>query len=101
MIEMPAAELEKLALDTARELAGPDVIEQVEIQSVIDLYDRPAYHFTFLMNKERVTDGIGLFRTRFRQNLREKLEARGDGHLPLIRTLERADWERRGVAPIY
>lgn len=101
MIKTPTAELEKLARDAAREIAGPHAVEQLEIENVIDLDDRPAYHFTFLVNKDRVGVHPGLFRVDLALKLLDELTARGDEHRPLIRFLDRRDWEKRGSARLY
>jgi len=42
MIQTPTAELEKLAQDAAREIASPEAFEQVEVETVTDLDDRPS-----------------------------------------------------------
>ncbi len=98
---MSIADVESLARDAARDIAGSDVFKQVELETVVDLDDRPAYHFTVLINPERAKLRPGPVRTRLSQKLREELEARGDEHRPLLRMLDRADWEKRGSARLY
>jgi hypothetical protein len=72
--------LEKLARDAALEIAGPDAFEQVEVETGVDLDDRPAYQFTFLINQALATQRAGQVRIR-----------RGE-HRPLIRILSNSDW---------
>jgi hypothetical protein len=101
MIQTSTADLEQLARDAAREIAGPEALEQVEVETVTDLDDRPAYHFTFLLNPERVEQHAGLTKIRLGLRLLDDLTARGDEHRPLIRILDRTDWEKRGSARLY
>lgn len=101
MIQMSEAELEKLAREAALDIAGPEAFEQVEIETVVDLDDRPAYYFTFLINQDRARQRPGMVRTRLSQRLRDELEARGDEHRPLLRMLDRSDWDKRGSAKLY
>jgi len=101
MIQTSTTDLEKLAQDAAREIAGPEAFEQVEVETVTDLDDRPAYHFTFLLNPERVRQHAGLVRIDLGLKLLDDLTARGDEHRPLTRILDRTDWEKRGSARLY
>jgi hypothetical protein len=101
MIQTSTADLEKLAQDAAREIAGPEAFEQVEIEPGLDLDDRPIYHFTFLINQERAKQRAGMVRILLSRRLREELEARGDEHLPALRMLDRTDWEKRGSARFF
>jgi hypothetical protein len=70
MIETGIPELETLARDAAREIAGPEAVDAVEIETGIDLDDRPIYHFTFLIDQEHARQGIGMVWTRLSQKLR-------------------------------
>jgi len=56
MIQTPTADFEKLARDE------PDAVEQVKVETVVDLDDRPADHFAFLVNQDLATQRTGLFR---------------------------------------
>jgi hypothetical protein len=101
MIQGYEADLKKLARDAAVDIAGPEAFEQVEVETVVDLDDRPAYYFIFLIDQERAWQRPGMVRTRLSQRLREELEARGDEHRPLLRMLDRSDWDKRGSARLY
>jgi hypothetical protein len=100
MIQTSITDLEKLAEDVAREVAGPEAFRAVEVESGWDVDDRPAYHFTFLIDQDRATQRPGIVRLRLRQKLRDELEALGDEHQPLLRMLDRIDWEKRGSARV-
>jgi hypothetical protein len=91
-------ELNTLARAAAEQVAGPGAIEQIEIESGVDFDDRPAYHFSFLIDQKRATNRLGLIMIRLRQRLGDDLAARGDTHIPIIRILDREDWGRRGNA---
>jgi hypothetical protein len=95
MIPTSIGELEKLAGDAAREIAGPEAFGGVEVEPGVDFDYRPVYHFTFLINQERANLRAGLVRLRLRQRLQQVLEARGDEHHPALEMLDRTDWEKR------
>jgi hypothetical protein len=92
------AELETIALDTARELAGADAVERVEVTATADSYDRPAYQFAFLIDLARMTGDLGVVRLNLRVRLGDELDARGDEHRVLLQTLDHHDWPRRANA---
>jgi hypothetical protein len=98
MIDTPSEELKKLGLDAAQAAAGADAVEQVEVFPGEDSLDRPAYFFSFLIDQKRAAERPGLVRIRLTQALRDGLAARGDEHYPIIRILDRADWDRRARA---
>jgi hypothetical protein len=95
MSEVLAPDLEKLALDAARQVAGTDSVEGVEVFSDEDDMGRPAYRFVFLINQERAKLSPGLVRIRLIQHLLDDLITRGDDHMPMIEILDRTDWHRR------
>lgn len=93
------SELEALGLDAARSVAGEDWVEQVEVVSATDSWNRPAYTFSLLVCPERLPEHLGLTRIRLRQALGDALAARGDEGIPLIRLLRPEEWSRRTLAP--
>jgi hypothetical protein len=98
MIQDTVENLERLGLDAVREIAGPDAVEQVEVVVGVDYFERAAYDFSFLINPDRLRQGIGLVLIRLGQKLQDELIARGDEHHPIIHLLDRADWPRRASA---
>ena len=101
MIETATDELETLARDAAREIAGPGACERVEVAPIIDLQDRPADHFTFLINPDRFIGNPGMAMIDLALRLGDELAARGDDHRPVTRFLGKSDWENRGNAGQY
>jgi hypothetical protein len=93
---LSVAELEKLGLEAAERVAG--AVEEVEVEAGEDDLGRPAYFFSFLVDQASARQRAGLVRIRLMQSLRDALAARGDGCHPVIRILDRADWERRSLA---
>lgn len=79
----------------ALDIAGPEAVEQIEVTPGEDAFDRPAYHFSFLVNPERTTQRPGLILIHLTRRLLEDLEARGDHHRPTVTLLNRADWDKR------
>jgi hypothetical protein len=88
-----AADLQALGRDAARDVAGEESVEGVEVTIGEGVSDRPAYQFTFLINQSR--ERPGLVRIRLGQKLKDALAARGDEHYPMLRILNRADWDKR------
>jgi hypothetical protein len=97
MIQTLTADLEKLAQDAAREIAGPEAFEQVEVDTVTGLDDQAADRFTFLINPNRVIQHTGLAKIRLGLRLLDDLTTRGNDHRPPLRPLDR---EKRGSAKI-
>lgn len=93
-----AANLERLGLQTARELGGDDSVEQVEVLSTVDIDQRPAYHFALLVDLSRFKQRPGLVRIRLGQKLTGELRARGDDHEVILQMVDKADWHRRANA---
>ena len=87
--------LEQLVFDAAEVIAGPGVVEQVAVRPAFDSEDRPAYHVTLLVNRERVSMGMGKFRGELRLRISDELAARHDEHQLLTEFLNRRDWEKR------
>jgi len=92
---MYTTELEDLALAAAEQVAGSGAVEQVEVRSGPGDDDRPAYHFSFLIDHQRAETRLGLIMIRLSQKLGDDLDARGDPHFPIIRLFNREDWGRR------
>jgi hypothetical protein len=90
-------ELKKLGLEAAERAAGEGAVEEVEVEAGEDDFDRPIYRFSFLIQQDRARDRAGLVRIRLIQSLQDALESRGDGRYPVVRILDRVDWERRAV----
>jgi hypothetical protein len=98
MVQDTVDNLEKLGLDAAREVAGPDAVELVEVVVGADYFERAAYDFSFLIDPDRLRQRIGLVLIRLSLKLRDELFARGDEHHPIIHLLDRTDWPRRASA---
>jgi hypothetical protein len=94
-MDIVGAELERLGLEAARLVAGEDAVEQVEVVSGEDSSDRPVYYFSFLIDEQRTQQRPGLVRIRLLQRLLDELSARGDEHRPMVKMLNRTDWEHR------
>lgn len=90
---MPA--IRELGLEAAREIAGPNAVDDVQVVEELDAEGSPAYRFDFLIDPAYIQLRPGLVRIRLGQRLRRDLTARGDAHRPLLRMLDRADWSRR------
>ena len=98
MSQETADPLEKLALDAAEDVAGKGSVEQVEIVSGEEASGRPILHFSFLIDQGRARQRAGLVRTRLVQRLRDDPIAQGYGQYPIVRILNRTDWDRRANA---
>ncbi len=94
MDETNARELEAMGRDAAEAVAGAGSIANVKVARGEDSFDRPIYYFTYLIEQDRVRQRLGLVRTRIVQKLRDALIARQDPHYPMIRMLNRADWDK-------
>jgi hypothetical protein len=98
MSQSTTAELEKLGRDAAQQVAGDDAVAQVEVVPGEDSDERPVYYFSFLIDQDRARQRPGLVWIRLVQRLQDELVARGDGHYPVIRILDRTDWDKRAGA---
>ncbi len=98
MIETAQPDLEALALDAAREVAGVDSVEEIEVTTGVDWTDQPVYYFAFLIDQGRALLPAGLLQIRLGQKIRDKLISLKDDHYPMIQMLARADWEKRKIA---
>ncbi len=98
MTESTVSDLERLGFDAAQEVTGKDAVKQVEVASGEDLFERPAYFFSFLIDQGLARQRAGLVRIRLMQKLLDELTARDDGHLPVIQILNQEDWDKRSVA---
>jgi hypothetical protein len=98
MTQETLASLEQLGLEAARELAGAESVEQVEVLPTVDYIGRPAYHFAFLIEPSRAQQSLGLIRLRLDQKLHDELDARGDEHRVILQMLDSRDWPKRANA---
>lgn len=46
-------ELEKIGRFAAEQVAGYEAVEQVEVVESEDAFERPIYHFAFMINQQR------------------------------------------------
>jgi hypothetical protein len=97
MSQDATADLQQLGRDAAQYIAGKDAVQEVEVVTGED-FDRPVYYFSFLIDQDRARQRAGLLRTRLVQKLRDELIARNDEHHPVIRILNRTDWDKRASA---
>jgi hypothetical protein len=97
MLEHTGADLEKLGRRLAQAIAGDDAVEAVEVESGADILDRPAYHFSFLIDQGRSKTRVGLLHIRLANHLLDELTALGDEHRPLVRILDRDGWSKRAI----
>ena len=101
MSKSMTSDLEELGRAAAEQIAGKEAVQDVEVAVGQDLSERPAYYFSFLIDQSRARQRAGLVRTRLVQKLRDDLIARGDEHYPVIRILDRTDWDRRKDAQFH
>ena len=95
-MDAPAqTDLLQFARAAAEEVAGP--IEDVDIRELLDVHDRPAYQFSFLIDPAGDMQKGGLIMIKASLRIRHELEARGDPHRPLVHVYNRADWPLRHV----
>ncbi len=95
MSETVDKELVEFARTAAEEVAGSDAVEQVDMKRGVDFWGRPAYRFSFLIDESRARERPGRVRLSIIHKLVDALEARGDEHQPILRILNREDWDRR------
>jgi hypothetical protein len=98
MIQDTVENLEKLGREIAEDVSGPGSVEQVEVVTGVDYFERPVYDFSFLIDLNRAQLRPGLILIRLDQRLQDELIARGDEHHPVVRLLDRTDWPRRANA---
>ena len=92
MTEIAESKLKEIGREAARLVAGLGTVEEVAVTVGLDSTDRPAYFFSFLIDRDRDRQRAGLTRTRLAQKLRDELIARNDAHYSFVRILSRADW---------
>ena len=97
MSDGATANLEQLGRDAARQVAGDDAVQHVEVVSG-DEFDCPVYRFSFLIDQDRALLRPGLVYSRSVLALRDALIARNDAHYPVITILDRQDWDKRTPA---
>ena len=90
--------LEKLGLAAAHDVAGPDAVERVEVVTGVDYFGRDTYDFSFLIDRARLRQRIGMVLIRLGQRLDDDLSAVGDEHHVEVHLLGRNDWPRRASA---
>jgi len=95
MSKSAVADLEKLGRTAAQQVAGKGVVKGVEVEPGEDPFERPIYYFSFLIEPRDASQRRGLLRIRLIQKLLDELTARGDEHYPVVRILNRLDWDRR------
>ena len=95
MIQITETELVEIGRTAAGRVAGLGTVDRVTVMTGQDSTDRPAYFFSFLIDKDRDPRRVGLARIRLVQELRDALIARDDEHYPIVEVLNRADWEKR------
>jgi hypothetical protein len=98
MVHLPETELQTIGRDVARSIVGAGKVSQVEVVTMPDSSDQPAYYFSFLFDQDRDRQRAALVRTRLAQKLRDELIARGDARYPFVRILSRQDWGARAGA---
>lgn len=98
MIQDTVENLEKLGLDVAREVAGPDAVTQVEVVTGVDYFGRATYDFSILIDPERLRTRIGLVLIGLWEKLEDQLAARGDEHHVEVHLLHEPSWPRRADA---
>ena len=98
MKEASNEDLELIARDAACYVVGVDMIDEVKVVPSLDSDDRPVYWFNFLVDQDRVKMNLGRIMISLIQKLTNDLDQRGDGHYPLVRLLDRKDWEKHAGA---
>jgi hypothetical protein len=100
MNQLADTDLVEIGRNVAQHVAGAGTVERVKVSAGQDSTDRPAYFFSFLIDRYRDGERAGLIRIRLEQKLRDELMARDDGHHPIVQVLNRADWEQHeGAGP--
>ena len=97
MDAVTTSELERLARDAAKEIAGEHAVQEVEVTAGERL-ERPVYFFSYLFDRDRSKLRPGLVIIRLLQRLGDELDERSDEHRPVIQLLDRADWARHRSA---
>ena len=95
-MDAPAeTDLLQVARAAAEEVAG--TVADVDMRELLDIHDRPAYQFSFLIDPAHDKQTFGQIMVRASLKIRHELEARGDPHRPLVHVYDRADWPLRHV----
>ncbi len=66
----------------------------VRVEPTLDALDRPAYKFTYLIDRSRTTIEPGLTSIRLRMALLDALESHQDSHTPIVGIMNQQDWDR-------
>ncbi len=88
-------DLVELGRRVARQIAGDEAVQEVEVTPDFDIEGRPVYRFTYLIDRDRSRERIGLVFARLILELGDELIKRGDDHLPAVTILDQHDWPRR------
>jgi hypothetical protein len=96
--EMDPQILQQLGRQAAEAVAGAEAVEDMEVGPALDWDGTPAYLFTFLINQDKSIARPGEILIRTGLKIQDELISRGDEHNPMIRLLDRADWEQRAGA---
>jgi hypothetical protein len=94
-MDVVQTDLEELGRRVARQIAGDDAVQEVEVVPGFDFDGRPVYRFTYLIDRDRSRERIGLVAIRVRQKLLDELVSREDEHRPAVTILDEVDWPRR------
>lgn len=95
MSKIADMDLVELGRKAAELVPGLGTVERVKVTHRLDSTDRPAYYFSFLIERKGDREQAVQARIRLGQKLRDELLARDDDHYPYIKILNREDWEKR------
>ncbi len=95
MSEIADMDLVEIGRKAAQLVAGLGTVERVKVTTRQDSTDRPAYFFSFLIDRDRDRQQAGVARIRLAQRLRDELLARDDDRYPYVEVLNREEWESR------
>ena len=87
--------LEVIARVAVRRVTGDDLAEQVQVMAGEDSADRPALYFSFMIDRARDRQRMGLLHTRLTQMLRDLLIDTKVAEYPIVEIVSRADWDQR------
>ena len=93
MSEIADMDLVEIGREAARLVPGLGTVERVKVTHRLDSTDRPAYYFSFLIERKGDRQQAAQAYVRLGQKLRDELLAREDDHYPYVTILNREDWE--------
>jgi hypothetical protein len=85
------AQIEKLALDIARDVAGPENVARVRVKPDVTFDGHPAYSIYVYIDPAPLTGRLGHLRLGLLRGLRDTLDERGDDHEVIPWIEDRAD----------